>query len=89
MDNFQLKSQFSENTTIIGSQLNHIWADVPGNECKSSVIKTYWSDFQKPIYIPLRLPNTLPMYNKKIINVSIYLKCRVCENMHVNVAFST
>jgi hypothetical protein len=39
MDNFQLESQFSENNTIIGSQLDHIWANVPGNECKSSVIK--------------------------------------------------
>jgi hypothetical protein len=29
------------------------------------------------------------MYNKKTINVSIYLKCNVCENVHVNVAFST
>jgi hypothetical protein len=65
MDNFQLESQFSENNTIIGSQLHHIWANVPRNECKSSVIKTYWSDFQKPIYITLRLPNTLPMYKKK------------------------
>jgi len=29
------------------------------------------------------------VYKKKTINVSIYLKCSVCENMHVNVAFST
>jgi len=29
------------------------------------------------------------MYNKKTINVSIYLKCNICENMHVRVAFST
>jgi ribosomal protein L44E len=29
------------------------------------------------------------MYNKKTIRVSIYLKCRVCESMHINVAFST
>jgi hypothetical protein len=43
----------------------------------------------KPIYITFKLPNTFPMYNKKTINVSIYLKCSVCENMHVNVAFST
>jgi hypothetical protein len=65
MDNFQLKSQFNENTTKVGSQLNHIWANVLENECKYDVIKAYWSHFHKPIYIAFKLPNTLPMYNKK------------------------
>jgi hypothetical protein len=37
MDKFQLKSQFSENTTKVGSQLNHIRANVLENECKFSV----------------------------------------------------
>jgi len=37
MDKFQLKSQFNENTTKAGFQLNHIWANVPGNECKYNV----------------------------------------------------
>jgi hypothetical protein len=32
MDKFQLKSQFSENTTEVGSQLDHIWANVLGNK---------------------------------------------------------
>jgi hypothetical protein len=89
MDKFQLKSQFNESTTKVGFQLNHIWADVPRNECKSSVTKTYWLDFHKPIYIAFKLRNTLPMYNEKFTNVSIYLKCSICENMHVNVAFFT
>jgi hypothetical protein len=31
MDKFQLKSQFSENTTKVGSQLDHIWI---GNKWK-------------------------------------------------------
>jgi hypothetical protein len=31
MDKFQLNSQFSENTTKVGSQLNHIWTNVPRN----------------------------------------------------------
>jgi len=65
MDKFQLKSQFSENTTKVGFQLDHIWANVLGNECKSYVIEAYWSNFHKPIYIAFKLPNTLPMYNKK------------------------
>jgi hypothetical protein len=65
MDKFQLKSQFSVNTTKVGFQLDHIWANVLGNECKYDVTKTYWSDFHKPIYIAFKLPHTLPMYNQK------------------------
>jgi hypothetical protein len=49
MDTFQLKSQFSESTTKVGSQLNHIGANVLENECKSGVTKAYWSDFHKSI----------------------------------------
>ncbi len=49
MDTFQLKSQFNENTTKFGSQLNHTWANVCENECKSSVIEAYWSNFHKSI----------------------------------------
>jgi len=65
MDKFQLKSQFSENTTKARSQLDHIWANVLGNEFKFGVTKAYWLDFHKPIYIASKLPNTLPMYSKK------------------------
>jgi hypothetical protein len=65
MNKFQLKSQFNENTTKVGFQLNHIWAHVLENECKSGVTKTYWSNFHKPFYIAFKLLNTLPMYNKK------------------------
>jgi hypothetical protein len=65
MDKFQLKSQFSESPTRAISQLDHIWANVLGNECKSLVTKAYWLDFHKLIYITFKLPNTLPMYNKK------------------------
>jgi calcineurin-like phosphoesterase family protein len=39
MDKFQWKSQFSENTTKVWSQLKHIWANVLGNECKFGVTK--------------------------------------------------
>ncbi len=65
MDKFQLKSQFNESTTIAKYQLDHIWANVPRNECKSNVIEAYWSIFHKPVYIAFKLPNTLPMYNIK------------------------
>jgi hypothetical protein len=65
MNKFQLKSQFNESVTKVESQLDHIWANVLGNECKSCVIEAYWLDFHKPIYIAFKLLNTLPMYNKK------------------------
>jgi hypothetical protein len=64
MDKFQLKSQYSEKITKPGFQLNHIWANVLGNECKFGVIEAYWSDFHRPIYIAFKLLNALPMYNK-------------------------
>jgi hypothetical protein len=34
MNKFQLKSQINENTTKARFQLNHIWANLPKNECK-------------------------------------------------------
>jgi hypothetical protein len=89
MDKFQLKSQFSENTTKVGSQLDHIWANVPGNECKSCVTKAYWSNFHKPIYITFKSLNTFPIYNKKPIMSPFLKKLTFMKNMHVNVAFST
>jgi hypothetical protein len=89
MHKFQLKSQFNENITKVGSQLDHIWANVLENECKFVITKAYWSYFHKSAYIAFKLPNTLPIYNKETINVFIYLKCGVCENVHVDVTFST
>jgi len=60
-----LKSQFNENITKVESQLDHIWANVLGNECKFVETKAYWSYFHKPTYIAFKLPSTLPIYNKK------------------------
>jgi hypothetical protein len=68
IDKFILKSQFRESTTKVESQLDHIWANVRGNECKYSAIKEYWANFHKSIYTAFKLPNTFntfPMYNKK------------------------
>jgi hypothetical protein len=70
MDKFKYKSQFSENTTKVRFQLNHIWANVPKNECKYGVREAYWLYFHKPIYIAFKLPNALPMYNKKPLSSS-------------------
>jgi hypothetical protein len=65
IDKFQLNSYFDESTTKVGCQLDHIWANVSRNVCKCGVIEAYWLNFHKPIYIVFKLPNTLPMYNKK------------------------
>ncbi len=65
MEKIQFKLQFNENTTKARYQLDDILANVLGNECKFGVIDAYCSDFHKPIYIAFKLPNTLPMYNKK------------------------
>jgi hypothetical protein len=65
MDKLQLKSQCNENTTKVRYQLYHIWENVFGNECKFGVLEAYWLDFHISIYITFKLPNILPMYNKK------------------------
>jgi hypothetical protein len=65
MDKLQLKWQCNEKITKVRSQLYHIWANVFGNECKFGVLKAYWLDFHKSIYIAFKLPNILLMYNKK------------------------
>jgi meiotically up-regulated gene 157 (Mug157) protein len=41
MDKFKLKSQFNENNTKVGFQLDHTWANVLINECKYDVIEAY------------------------------------------------
>jgi len=41
MNKFQIKSQFSESTTKVKSQLNHTWANILENENKYDVTKTY------------------------------------------------
>jgi hypothetical protein len=41
MNKLELKSQFKNITTKIGSQLNHIWSNVLGNDTKLGVLKAY------------------------------------------------
>jgi hypothetical protein len=65
MNKFLLKSQFTATTTNVEFQLDHIWANFLGNECKYGVTEAYWSNFHKLIYIALKLPNTFPMCNKQ------------------------
>ncbi len=81
MDKFKLKSQFNENTTKVGFQLDHVWANVLGNECKFGVTKAYWLDFHKLIYLAFKLPNTFPMYNKNPLSFPLF------KNVALNVTF--
>jgi hypothetical protein len=41
MDKFELNSQFGGSATKASFQLDHIWANVLGNECKLDVTKVY------------------------------------------------
>jgi hypothetical protein len=41
MNKFELNSQFCGNTTKVGFELDHIWTNIPTNECKSGVIEVY------------------------------------------------
>jgi hypothetical protein len=60
MNKLELKSQFKNITTKIGSQSNHIWSNVLGNDIKLGVLKAYWPKFHK-------LLNTFPIYSNKPI----------------------
>jgi hypothetical protein len=75
MNKLELKSQFKNITTKVGSQLNHIWSNVPGNECKSSVLEAYWPDFHKPIYITFKLLN--------ILKFLIFIKDNILWHSHM------
>jgi hypothetical protein len=50
IDKLKLKSQFNGKTTKKKNQLDHIWANVLGNECKSNVSEAYRLDFQTNLY---------------------------------------
>jgi hypothetical protein len=66
MNIFKLKFQFHESTTKVESQLDHMGKQFK-IECKLSVVEAYQPNFHEPIYIALRLSNTIPIYNKKPI----------------------
>jgi hypothetical protein len=72
MKHFNLQSQFHASTTKGGTQLDHIWANVPGNDCESGVSEAYWPDYHKPIYIAFKLPNILPIFNSQTVS-SLFL----------------
>jgi hypothetical protein len=73
VNNFELKSQFKKYHNKARSQLDHIWSNVPGDECKLSVSEAYSLDFHKPIYIAFKLPNTI--LNVCTLRWLIFNKC--------------
>jgi hypothetical protein len=73
----ELKLLFNESITTTKSQLDHIQmnvcvANVPRDECKFGVIKSYWPNFHKAIHIAFKLLKTLLMYNKKPLTSSFF-----------------
>ncbi len=59
----ELKLQFNESITTTKSQLDHIQvnvyvANVPRNECKFGVVKSYWPNFHKANHIAFKLLNS-------------------------------
>ncbi len=42
-------------------------------KCKYGIVEAYWLDFDKPIYLAFKLPNTFSMYNKNPLS-SPFLK---------------
>ncbi len=81
MDKLKLKSLFNKNITKVGFQLDHIWANVLKNEYVNMVNKSILTRFLQLIYIVFKLPNTLPMYNKKPLSYlffnSVAYKCYI------------
>jgi hypothetical protein len=46
-------------TTIYGSHIDHIWTNVPTQQCMLGVVETYWID-HKPIYFAFKLLDYVP-----------------------------
>jgi hypothetical protein len=77
---FEFKSQFSGNTIKMNFNLTKY---VLGSEYKYSIIKAYWLDFHKPIYILHSNHQKHFQCVTKNIKISISLKCNVCDYMCV------
>jgi hypothetical protein len=52
----KMKLQFQENTTIYGSQLDHIWSNNPSKQCILGMTKVFWT-YHKPIHFALKSPD--------------------------------
>ncbi len=81
MIKFKLKSQFKNNTTTIISQFNQIWLNTLENEYNLGILKAYWLNFHKSIYITFKLPNTLPIDSNKSISSPIHLMPSLKSNI--------
>lgn len=65
MCRFNLKWQFYASTVKVGSQLDHIWSNLPNIGFNSNITKAYQPDVHKPIYIAFEIINTHPIFTNK------------------------
>jgi hypothetical protein len=62
MDQYSMEFQFKKITTIYGSHIDHIWTNVPIQQCMSRFVEAYWID-HKPIYCAFKLPDYISQYH--------------------------
>ncbi len=58
----KMKIQFQENTTIYGSQLDHIWSNNPSEQCVSRMTEAFWT-YHKPNNFAFKLPHHVPQFH--------------------------
>jgi len=62
MDQYSMEFQFKEITTFYGFHIDHIWTNVPIQQCMSRFVEAYWID-HKPVYFAFKLPYYIPQYH--------------------------
>ncbi len=58
----KMKLQFQENTTIYGSQLDHICSNNPLKQCVLGTIEAFQT-YHKPIHFAFKLPDHVPQFH--------------------------
>jgi hypothetical protein len=58
---------FIESTTPNNTQIDHIWTNVPTQQCHSESTQVYWID-HNPIYLAFKLPNHIFQFIIPYIN---------------------
>ncbi len=62
MDQYSMKLQLKEITTIYGCHIDHIWTNAPTQQCISRVVEAYLID-HKPIDFAFKLLDYVPQYH--------------------------
>jgi hypothetical protein len=69
--NFHITS--NENTTHNKTQINHIWTNVPSQQCHVRSTQAYWTD-RNPIYFAFKLLDHLPQFIIPTINEQLLMQ---------------